>query len=375
MGFVDERSPVQTFSNRFEESVLVKRAPMVLQPLQREVTVEASSAPGLLMLAHQGKRVLSQVRHAGVEKKRETEVFSVSCLFFSVYKHLEKKIPAVWGRTAAPRGGRRNRGFSRRPATTWDPPTRKRRWVSPPEGQRGARSRQAAPEPVRAAAPRGGAGRNPRRGRRFRAGRVAGAGPAMAAESEDPLGYFAAYGSSSSDSEPDEPQPEERQAGGGAAAGGSPGGRPRLPPPDELFRRVSQPPAFLYNPLNKQIDWESRVLRAPEEVRGSGDSGVQPEGWTRRCGGAGARCGGAGARCDGVLLSPAAPPGVQGVEDQRRAPAGELQPAREEAPPAACPRHGHQVVQHLRGQRGGRAAGGRQGPVPAGRGAGAPGAG
>ncbi|XP_055671710.1 UPF0690 protein C1orf52 homolog [Falco peregrinus] len=87
----------------------------------------------------------------------------------------------------------------------------------------------------------------------------------MAAEGEDPLGYFAAYGSSSSDSEPDEPQPDERQAGGGVAAGGSPGRRPRLPPPDELFRRVSQPPAFLYNPLNKQIDWESRVLRAPEE--------------------------------------------------------------------------------------------------------------
>ncbi|KAM9239499.1 UPF0690 protein C1orf52 homolog isoform 1-T1 [Leptosomus discolor] len=92
----------------------------------------------------------------------------------------------------------------------------------------------------------------------------------MAAEGEDPLGYFAAYGTSSSDSETDEPQPDQRQAGrgdgGGAAAGGdSPGRRPRLPPPDELFRRVSQPPAFLYNPLNKQIDWESRVLRAPEE--------------------------------------------------------------------------------------------------------------
>ncbi|KAM6065945.1 UPF0690 protein C1orf52 homolog [Chlamydotis macqueenii] len=87
----------------------------------------------------------------------------------------------------------------------------------------------------------------------------------MAGEGEDPLGYFAAYGSSSSDSEADEPQPDERQAGSDAPARGSPGRRPRLPPPDELFRRVSQPPAFLYNPLNKQIDWESRVLRAPEE--------------------------------------------------------------------------------------------------------------
>lgn len=337
MGFVDERSPVQTFSNRFEESVLVKRGPVVLQP------VEASSAPGLLMLAHQGKRVLSQLRHAGVKKKRQTEVFSVSCLF--VYGHLEKNPRGVAGVPAGTPPRENDRGF-RLPMASAEPGPGRR-----PQSRCGCD-------------PRGGAGRNPRRGRRFRAGRVAGAGPAMAAESEDPLGYFAAYGSSSSDSEPDEPQPEKRQAGGGAAAGGSPGGRPRLPPPDELFRRVSQPPAFLYNPLNKQIDWESRVLRAPEEVRGSGDSGVQPEGWTRRCGGAGARCD--GVRCDGVLLSPAAPPGVQGVEDQRRAPAGELQPAREEAPPAACPRHGHQVVQHLRGQRGGRAAGGRQGPVPAG---------
>lgn len=97
--------------------------------------------------------------------------------------------------------------------------------------------------------------------------------PAMAAEGEDPLGYFAAYGSSSSDSEADEASAEERQAGAGAAAGSSPGRRPKLPPPDELFRKVSQPPAFLYNPLNKQIDWESRVLRAPEEVRPGGEGG------------------------------------------------------------------------------------------------------
>uniref|UniRef100_A0A8B9CP08 Chromosome 1 open reading frame 52 n=1 Tax=Anser brachyrhynchus TaxID=132585 RepID=A0A8B9CP08_9AVES len=88
----------------------------------------------------------------------------------------------------------------------------------------------------------------------------------MAAEGGDPLGFFAAYGSSSSDSEADEAPADESPAGAGAApAEGSPGSRPRLPPPDELFREVSQPPAFLYNPLNKQIDWESRVLRAPEE--------------------------------------------------------------------------------------------------------------
>ncbi|XP_006033915.2 UPF0690 protein C1orf52 homolog, partial [Alligator sinensis] len=41
--------------------------------------------------------------------------------------------------------------------------------------------------------------------------------------------------------------------------------RPRLPPPDELFRKVSQPPAFLSNPLQRHIDWDRRVLRAPEE--------------------------------------------------------------------------------------------------------------
>ncbi|XP_071773426.1 UPF0690 protein C1orf52 homolog [Centroberyx gerrardi] len=43
------------------------------------------------------------------------------------------------------------------------------------------------------------------------------------------------------------------------AAGGAP-----LPKPDDLFRSVSKP-AFLYNPLNKQIDWESRTVKAPEE--------------------------------------------------------------------------------------------------------------
>lgn len=38
-----------------------------------------------------------------------------------------------------------------------------------------------------------------------------------------------------------------------------------LPKPDELFKSVSKP-AFLHNPLNKQIDWESRAVKAPEEV-------------------------------------------------------------------------------------------------------------
>lgn len=45
------------------------------------------------------------------------------------------------------------------------------------------------------------------------------------------------------------------------AAGGGP-----LPKPDELFRSVSKP-AFLYNPLNKQIDWDNLTVKPPEEVK------------------------------------------------------------------------------------------------------------
>lgn len=57
---------------------------------------------------------------------------------------------------------------------------------------------------------------------------------------------------------------EKSGASGGEVKGGS-GGVP-LPKPDDLFRSVSKP-AFLYNPLNKQIDWENRIVKAPEEVR------------------------------------------------------------------------------------------------------------
>ncbi len=38
-----------------------------------------------------------------------------------------------------------------------------------------------------------------------------------------------------------------------------------LPKPDDLFRSVSKP-TFLYNPLNKVIDWDRRAVKAPEEV-------------------------------------------------------------------------------------------------------------
>lgn len=94
----------------------------------------------------------------------------------------------------------------------------------------------------------------------------------MASEEKDPLSYFAAYGSSSSGSsgEEDNSEPEEtsRRASDPAKSAGGCGNNTekRLPGPDELFRSVTRP-AFLYNPLNKQIDWERHVVKAPEEVR------------------------------------------------------------------------------------------------------------
>lgn len=91
------------------------------------------------------------------------------------------------------------------------------------------------------------------------------------------LGFFSSYddlSDSSSDSDEDgesrKKQPGTGGPGGAAqssergakrAAGGAP-----LPRPDELFGSVSRP-AFLYNPLNKQIDWDSLAVKAPEEVK------------------------------------------------------------------------------------------------------------
>ncbi|KAM9831621.1 UPF0690 protein C1orf52 homolog [Neosynchiropus ocellatus] len=93
------------------------------------------------------------------------------------------------------------------------------------------------------------------------------------------LGFFSSYDdlSDSSDSDgeagnPKEasPKPATEAAGSGdqssqssgtkRAAGGAP-----LPKPDELFNTVSKP-AFLYNPLNKQIDWDRLAVKPPEEV-------------------------------------------------------------------------------------------------------------
>ncbi|XP_020793795.1 UPF0690 protein C1orf52 homolog [Boleophthalmus pectinirostris] len=54
--------------------------------------------------------------------------------------------------------------------------------------------------------------------------------------------------------------PQPPQQGTKRSASGAP-----LPKPDELFGTVSRP-AFLYNPLNKEIDWDSLVVKAPEEA-------------------------------------------------------------------------------------------------------------
>uniref|UniRef100_A0A3B1KAE9 Chromosome 1 open reading frame 52 n=1 Tax=Astyanax mexicanus TaxID=7994 RepID=A0A3B1KAE9_ASTMX len=77
--------------------------------------------------------------------------------------------------------------------------------------------------------------------------------------------------SSSSDSEEEEAGEKQRRRRGdpapaapAAPSGGHKAAAAPLPGPDELFRTVSKP-AFLYNPLNKHIDWESRIVKAPEE--------------------------------------------------------------------------------------------------------------
>ncbi|XP_038649551.1 UPF0690 protein C1orf52 homolog [Scyliorhinus canicula] len=90
----------------------------------------------------------------------------------------------------------------------------------------------------------------------------------MAEGPSDPLSYFAAYGSSGSDSDSDSgpaaavsPGREGRAAGGPLSA---PGSRAALPRPDELFGSVSRP-SFLGSPRSGLIDWERRLVRAPEE--------------------------------------------------------------------------------------------------------------
>ncbi|XP_034035406.1 UPF0690 protein C1orf52 homolog [Thalassophryne amazonica] len=91
------------------------------------------------------------------------------------------------------------------------------------------------------------------------------------------LGFFSSFDdlsdSSDSDEEKESRKKKSQKAGTEAprdgvqsephAAKRSAGGAP-LPRPDELFSSVSRP-AFLYNPLNKQIDWDSLTVKAPEE--------------------------------------------------------------------------------------------------------------
>ncbi|XP_008332396.2 UPF0690 protein C1orf52 homolog [Cynoglossus semilaevis] len=83
------------------------------------------------------------------------------------------------------------------------------------------------------------------------------------------LGFFSSYDdlSDSSDSDEEErgsqkntgSEEASQQHGAKRASGGAP-----LPKPDELFSSVSKP-SFLYNPLNKEIDWDSLAVKAPEE--------------------------------------------------------------------------------------------------------------
>ncbi|KAK5613428.1 hypothetical protein CRENBAI_021822 [Crenichthys baileyi] len=88
------------------------------------------------------------------------------------------------------------------------------------------------------------------------------------------LGFFSSYddlSDSSSDSD-EEGDTRKKKAGTGAEASRAQSeqaakrtaGGAALPRPDELFSSVSKP-AFLYNPLNKEIDWDSLTVKPPEE--------------------------------------------------------------------------------------------------------------
>nr|XP_020458371.1 UPF0690 protein C1orf52 homolog [Monopterus albus] len=88
------------------------------------------------------------------------------------------------------------------------------------------------------------------------------------------LGFFSSYDDLSDSSDSDEEgESRKKQTGTDAQGSGAlsfqhgvkrTAGGAALPRPDELFSSVSKP-AFLYNPLNKQIDWDSLTVKAPEE--------------------------------------------------------------------------------------------------------------
>lgn len=97
----------------------------------------------------------------------------------------------------------------------------------------------------------------------------------MAGEEKDPLSYFAAYDSTSDSDSSDDALDNSKhnrdklnKAESSRATSKqlctSQGDGNSLPKPDDLFQTVSRP-SFLYNPLNKQIDWDRWVKKAPEE--------------------------------------------------------------------------------------------------------------
>lgn len=86
------------------------------------------------------------------------------------------------------------------------------------------------------------------------------------------LGFFSSYddlsdSSSDSDEEGDcrkKKAEKEAEGSGSQTSAKRTAGGAALPRPDELFSSVSKP-AFLYNPLNKEIDWDTLTVKPPEE--------------------------------------------------------------------------------------------------------------
>lgn len=295
------------------------------------------------------------------------EIVSSSALVFCYLPVVARreKIPALGGAPRAPQGGHRGR-LSPRPSLD---PLRNVPPGSPPAALRFAPLRGCrGPEPS-APAP-------------FPCGRCGGGGRARhGGGGRGPAGLFRGLR-----------QLQLRLgAGGRAAARRAPGGgrrgggeQPGAAAAAAAARRAL-PPGVAAARLPLQPAQQTDRLGEPRPAGAGGGAGAAGGAGVGR-GGRGGRAGAgragvrprraAGPGVTGAPLSAAAPQGVQGVEEQRRAAAGDLQPAREEAAAAAPrPGHGHQVVQHLRGQRRRRAAAGGQGAVPAGRGAGAGGVG
>lgn len=88
------------------------------------------------------------------------------------------------------------------------------------------------------------------------------------------LGFFSSYDdlSDSTSDSGEEGDSRKKKAGTEAEGSGTQSTAKRtdvgaaLPRPDELFSSVSKP-TFLYNPLNKEIDWDSLTVKPPEEVK------------------------------------------------------------------------------------------------------------